>query len=81
MWGFFPEISFSSFDCTSFAGCWPCFSCNNTFLDILFAGALSGGFSDTGTNLVAPEFASFWVSVMVDCEGIKPFKHACWLLG
>ena len=74
-------LSFVSFDYTYFVGCWPCFSCNNTFLDIFSLGALSGGFSNTGTNLKALEVALFWVSFLVDCEGIEPYKHACWLLG
>ena len=56
-------LSFISFDCTYFVGCWPCFSCNNMLLDILSTGALFGGFSDIGTNLEAPEVAAFWVAV------------------
>ena len=74
-------LSFVSFDYTYFVGCWPCFSCNNTFMDILSVGALSGRSSDTGTNLEAPKVAAFWVEVLVDCEGIEPYKHACCPLG
>lgn len=78
---FCPDTLFVSFDCTSFVGCWPCFSCNDRVLDIFSAGVLSGGFSERGASLVAPEVAAFWVAVLLDCAGIEPDKTACWLLG